>query len=427
MTSRDADAHPGAASRVIVVLCPHFWPDSAPTGNVMSRLVDELARRGHQVHVVTALPWYRSHAIEPGWRGRLVRCQTTAWGSITRIHPFPGSDRRSLMRRAAGFCAFSALAALVGLRAGGWFRRVDAVIAMSPPLTMGLTGRIVAWSHRAPEIFNIQDVLPDAAVETGTITNRRVIRLARWLEALSYRRADAVTVLSADLAHNVCAKLGDAHQAKVHTIPNFVDTGVIVPRDRQTALRRELGIGDEPVVLYAGNIGFSQSLALLLGAAGSRPDVTFLINGGGSGRTDIEQMAAGLDNVRFGSYVPEDRLSELLATGDIHVVPLRAGLARVSMPSKTYSILAAGRPVLASIDPGTEVPKILAASGAGVAVEPDDQQAFDRALDALLADPKSTAAMGRAGRHWVEQAASPAAIAAAYAQLVDDLAQRRNR
>lgn len=413
------------SARTIIVLCPHFRPDSAPTGHVMSRLVDELAGRGYRLHVVTALPWYRRHAIEPGWTGRLIRRQETEWGSITRIHPFPGSDRRSLLRRAAGFCAFSVLAGVAGLRSCGWFRRVDAVIAMSPPLPLGLSGRVVAWSHRAPEIFNIQDVFPDAAVETGAITNHRVIRLARWVEALSYRRADAVTVLSEDLADNVSGKVGGAHRAKVHMIPNFVDTDVITSGDRQTALRRELGIGGEPVVLYAGNIGFSQSLALLLGAAGSHPDVTFLINGEGSGRTDIEQMAAGLDNVRFGPHVPADRLSELLATGDIHVVPLRAGLARISMPSKTYSILAAGRPVLAAIDPGTEIPRILAESGAGVAVEPDDQQAFDTALDALLADPKGTAAMGRAGRRWVERAASPSAVAAAYAALIDDLRSPR--
>ena len=99
------------------------------------------------------------------------------------------------------------LAAVAGIAAGGPFRRVDAVIAMSPPLTLGLTGRLIAWSHRAPLVFNIQDVFPDAAVETGTITNRHVIRVASWLERVSYRAADAVTVLSDDLRSNVVAKV----------------------------------------------------------------------------------------------------------------------------------------------------------------------------------------------------------------------------
>ena len=111
-------------------------------------------------------------------------------------------------------------------------------------------------------MFNIQDVFPDAAVATGAITNRRVIAAASWLERLSYRRADAVTVLSDDLAANVRAKLPASRAATVHMIPNFVDTDRIRPADRLTPYRRELGIGDEPVVLYAGNVGFSQSLDL---------------------------------------------------------------------------------------------------------------------------------------------------------------------
>ena len=94
-----------------------------------------------------------------------------------------------------------------------------------------------------------------------------------------------------------------------------------------TRYRQELGIGDEPVVLYAGNIGFSQSLELIVAAARQLPDVTFLVNGDGSMRSELEAAAAGVANVRFGDFQPADRLGELLATGDLHVVPLRRGLA----------------------------------------------------------------------------------------------------
>ena len=173
---------------------------------MLTRIVDELAARGHELHVVAALPWYRRHALEPGWSGRLVRREVTPFGTVTRVHPFPGRNKRDLVRRAAGFAGFSALAGWTGLGAGGWFRRADAVLAMSPPLTMGVTGRLVAWSHRARLVFNIQDVFPDAAVETGAITNRHVIAAAARLERLSYRLADAVTVLSDDLGANVSAK-----------------------------------------------------------------------------------------------------------------------------------------------------------------------------------------------------------------------------
>ena len=296
---------------------------------------------------------------------------------------------------------------------------------MSPPLTLGLTGRLVAWTHRAPLVFNIQDVFPDAAVETGAITDRRVIRIATWLERLTYRSAQAVTVLSDDLRDNVVAKIPAWRAATVHVIPNFVDTSRITPGDRLTPYRRELGIGEEPVLLYAGNVGYSQSVELLLAVARARPDVTVLVNGEGVARAALEEQAAGLPNVRFAGYVPEDRLPELLATGDVHAVPLRRGLAAVSVPSKTYSILAAGRPVVAAIDDDTEIPRLLAASGGGVAVTPDDPAAFTAAATQLLDDPAAGAAMGRRGRDWVVAAASPQAVAASYESLIRSLGRRR--
>jgi colanic acid biosynthesis glycosyl transferase WcaI len=90
------------------------------------------------------------------------------------VHPFPGHDKRNLVRRALGFAGFSALALVGALRAGGR-GRPDAVLAMSPPLTLGPTGWVVGLARRAPLVFNIQDVFPDAAVRTGAITNRHVI------------------------------------------------------------------------------------------------------------------------------------------------------------------------------------------------------------------------------------------------------------
>ena len=227
--------------------------------------------------------------------------------------------------------------------------------------------------------------------------------------------------ISGDLRDNVVAKVPARHADRVRIIPNFVLTEEIRPLDRLTAYRTELGIGAEPVVLYAGNVGFSQSLDLVVAAARALPDITFVINGEGSAKAALAVEVGELANVRLGTYQPMARLAEVLATGDVHVVPLRAGLGRVSVPSKTYSILAAGRPVVAAIDPGTEVPRMLAESGAGVAVAPDDPEAFIDALRGMLADPAHAAEMGANGRRWVESAASPAAVAAAYAALFREL------
>jgi colanic acid biosynthesis glycosyl transferase WcaI len=398
----------------LVVLCPHFAPDLAPTGVVMTRIVSELAARGHELHVVTSLPWYRNHAIEPGWGGRLWRTEKTEWGSVIRVHPFPGKSKSNLLRRAIGFLAFSYAVGIRSVHADGFPFKVDGVLAMSPPLTLGLTGWFTKIIRRAPLVFNIQDVFPDAAIQTGAISNKKIIAAAKWLERVSYQRSDAVVLLSQDLRTNIANKIDVKYHDRLHVIPNFVDTVAITPQGRMTAYRNELGIGDQLVVMYAGNVGFSQSLYLVVEAAAKFPEVAFVINGDGAARKKLQEDCAQLANVYFGDYQPIERLSEVLATGDIHLVPLRAGLASVSVPSKSYSILAAGRPLLAAIDLKTEIPNMLQQSGAGLAVEPDNSSAFIEALGRLVSNRDQLSEMGTNGRKWVETHASPASVAAQY-------------
>ena len=389
----------------------------APTGVVMSRIVHELANRGHELHVVTSLPWYRKHQVEQGWSGALWRVEKTNWGSITRVQPFAGKTKSNLLRRAVGFILFSYLVGLRALFAGKVWRRVDGVLAMSPPLTLGLIGWHTKLFRGGKLVFNIQDIFPDAAIETGAITNKKIISFASWLERTSYKCSDSVVLLSDDLANNVQSKIEQKFHKRVKVIPNFVDTQAITPMSRMTNYRTELRIDDALVVMYAGNVGFSQSLEMLVSAARELPQLIFVINGEGTARESLKKSAHGLSNVRFGDYQDVSRLSEVLATGDIHVVPLKRGLGSVSVPSKTYSILASGRPVLAAVDLDTEVPRILAAADAGVCVEPDNSGAFISALRAMTLDPKTLSEMGERGRKWVENHASPASVAQRYEAL----------
>jgi colanic acid biosynthesis glycosyl transferase WcaI len=409
----------------IAILCPHFAPDVAPTGEVMTSIAEGLADRGHHLHVVTSLPWYRHHRIEPGWGGQLVRHEDTDWGRVTRVSPFP-TDKTNIPARALAFGGFTLLAA----EQAAWrTERPDIVFAMSPPLTLGLAGWAVARFRGAPFVFNIQDVFPDVAIELGLLKGERVIRAAYAAERLTYRIADAVTVLSEDLAENVRAKVG-TDPGKVRVIPNFVDTDWIRPGPRENHYREEFGLGGKRVVMYAGNVGLSQSLDLVLSAASAmvdNPDVVFVINGGGSVRSELQRRAMGLSNVVFVDMQPKGRLPELLAAADVHVVPLRKGLARSSVPSKTYSILAAGRPLVASVDAGTEVARTVEQAGAGIAVPPDDPEAFTKAVRRLVDDPEEAERLGAAGRAFVERWASPAAVAARYDELFVEVDEARAR
>ena len=357
--------------------------------------------------------------IQREYAGRLLRREDTPWGRITRIYPFPTADKRKLVRRAASFAGFSSLVAAIGARGP----RADAVLTVSPPLTLGLTGWAVAAARRAPFVFNVQDVFPDVAVELGMLTNEHLIAAARRLERFCYARAATVTVLSEDQRQNVAAKTS----RPVRVIPNFVDTATVKPAERENSYRREFGLEGKTVVMYAGNIGLSQSLDLVLEAASAlsyEPDLVFVINGDGAERGALESKARGMSNVCFIDMQPFERVAEVYNAADIQLVPLKRGLARSSVPSKTYSILAVGRPLIASVDEGSEIQRVLEESGAGIAVPPEDPEQFTKAIRRLLDAPDEARRMGEAGRRFVAGWASPSAVARSYEELFEELSAR---
>ncbi|MEM7339883.1 MAG: glycosyltransferase family 4 protein [Actinomycetota bacterium] len=410
----------------LLVLCPHFTPDlHAATGEVMSGLVEAFAARGHEVDVVTSLPWYRRHDVEPEWRGRPWRIEATPWGRVARVWPFP-TRKTNVVGRAMGFVGFSSLVTATALRLG----RPDAVLAMSPPFFLGDAGWVVARRWGVPLVYNVQDIFPDVAIELGALTNPAAIAAARAHERALYRRADAVTVLSEDQAANVAAKIGPAGEKRVHVIPNVVDLSRIEVGPRRNPYRDRHGFGAETIVMYSGNVGLSQPFELVAIAAralAGRTDVRFVINGEGAARPDVDLWAAPMDNVSVVDFAPRHEVSDVLAAGDIHLILLRSGLSRSSTPSKLYASLASGRPILASIDEGSDVATTVKQAGAGVAVAPDDPVAFIDALTSLLDHPAERQAMGGQARRFAETWLSPEHQAARYEDLFDQLLRSTNR
>ncbi|MFW2382265.1 MAG: glycosyltransferase family 4 protein, partial [Acidimicrobiales bacterium] len=265
---------------------------------------------------------------------------------------------------------------------------------------------------------NVQDIFPDVAVELGMLTNQRAISAARRLERSLYEAADAVTVLSEDQARNVRAKT--TRPENVHIIPNFVDTSRVTTVDRMTEYRRTHNLADELVVMYSGNVGFSQSFHLVEAAAkhfADRPDVHFVINGEGAARASVDQWAGPLPNVTVSDFAPREKVSDVLGTADLHLILLSQGLAQSSTPSKLYGILAAGRPVLASIDLGSDADVVIRRSGAGLTVPPEDPDAFIQALEVLLSDRNELAKLGQKAHDFIDQLITPDQQAEAYERL----------
>jgi colanic acid biosynthesis glycosyl transferase WcaI len=404
----------------IQLQCPHFEPDlHAATGEVMTKLVMSMVERGHQVDVVTSLPWYKDHDVEPEWRGRPVKREQTEWGTISRAWPFP-TDKSKITSRALGFAGFTGLVTACALA----LPKPDVVMGMSPPIFLGDSAWAVAKRHGIPFVFNVQDIFPDVAVDLGALTNTKVIKVAAKHEANLYSRADAVTVLSNDQQDNVMGKLPLDQGDKVRIIHNFADTERIRPTGKDTPYRHKHGLGGKTVIMYSGNVGLSQSFDLVQAAAEhfkSRPDIHFVINGEGAARPEVDSWAANYLNVTVSDFTPREKVGEVLGAADLHLVLLKKGLAKSSTPSKLYGILAAGRPVLASIDSGSEVANTIDKAGAGVAVPPDSPAEFISALERLVSAPEDLRDMGIRARDFIETWYSPQAQAESYEALFLEL------
>jgi colanic acid biosynthesis glycosyl transferase WcaI len=198
--------------------------------------------------------------------------------------------------------------------------------------------------------------------------------------------------------------------------------------EHQTRYRRRHDLGDRFVVMYSGNVGFSQSFDLIERAARHfadvDPRVCFVINGEGAARPDVEKWAAPMPNVLVTDFAPRQEISDVLGSADLQLILLAPGLARSSTPSKLYGILAAGRPVLASIDLGSDVDRIIRAAGAGLVVPPGQPLAFIEALESLLGKPEELVEMGRRAHDYATQLFTPAQQAEAYEVLFSELVNR---
>lgn len=406
----------------ILLLTMYFAPDPAANANIVTALAHELVELGHEVHVVTSFPHYEHNEILPEYRGKLLEHTYEEPFDIRRVYVHTGYEKKSITGRLLQYASFGLLSTYAALRAP----RYDIILTPSPPLTIGVSAYIASRLRRVPYIYNVQDIWPEVAIRLGLMTNPRVIRFFERMERFVYRKAHAVSVISQGFFDNLHAKGVSA--SKLAIIPNFVDVDFVVPLPKVNRFSQTHDLADKFVLLYAGNVGYSQSLDTVLDTAATlkeHREIVFLIVGNGTAKTELEQRAQELElsNVRFLPFQPKEDLPDMMATADVSLVPLKASISANSVPSKVLTIMASGRPVLASIDQVSDVTTLLDVAGCGLSVSPDDPTALREAILRLYADSEGRAQMGRNGRQHVEQHFTPKAIARQYDQLLRTCAQ----
>ena len=410
----------------VLILSLFFAPDGLSTATIVSELAHDLKEKGHSVSVIAAVPHYNyepeSRAAQPlqrKWGGLYYR---SVYQGVPVWHTSIGPRRERGRGRIMIFLIHNLISLWLGLFAVG---KQDVILVVSPPLTSGVIGWLLSVLKRAKYIYNIQEIFPEVYITMGAMRRESLAaRVLFRIERLVYRTSHALTPICQVFADDIAAKGIPAE--KIQVIPNFVDTEFLKPGAKDNPFTQELGLVDKFVLLYAGNIGLSQSFDTLLEVAGrlaGEPEIVFLIVGDGARRAEIETLVQerNLENVILLPYQPRSRVPEIYATGDVGLVPLMAGTARTTLPSKLYTIMATGIPALVAVDPDSDIVRAVHEAKCGMAIQPDDTDALERAVRQMYGDKDALKSYGENGRRYAVQNFARQVVVQKYHDLIVSL------
>lgn len=380
----------------ILLYCLNYAPELTGIGKYTGEQAEWLASRGHDVRVITAMPYYPAWKVDDAYRGWHYRREMRNGVDVMRT-PLWVPERPSGLKRVLHLASFAVTSIGWLLRQGGW--RPDVVFMVEPPLFCSPAALIFARLTGAKSWLHIHDYEVDAAFELGLLKGAYLRRMASAFERFVLRRYDHVSSISNAMV--ALARRKGADDAHLTMLPNWVDLDALARRS-DVDFRQQLGIAaDATVALYSGTIGAKQGIEILAEAAEhlrAREDLHFIFCGAGAGVADLRKRCEGLPRIHFLPLQPMADFPSLLACADIHLMPQRADAADLVLPSKLAAMLASAKPVVATAAPGTELAKLVIQCG--TVVEPGDSAAMAHAIVALADDPERCRALGAAGRTW---------------------------
>jgi glycosyltransferase involved in cell wall biosynthesis len=382
---------------LITIIYP---PEIGGAAHLISDLALSLQARGNQVTVFTCFPTYNLKVVPDQYRRGICMEEVQDGISVHRIR-VPAFSRTSKIARGIEHFAYGIWLTALTLPSP----RPDVAMVFSPPLPLPWFICLAGKLRHMPVVVNIQDLFPREAVELGMLTNLLLIRLFEAMERQVYRLAARVTVHSPGNKEHVVQHGGRSE--RVHTVYNWVDTDWIQPGQRNNEFARQHGLNGRFVVSYAGTMGWAQDMGTIIDSAErlrDNPNILFLLVGDGVEKEKAQTRSAelGLKNILWLPMQTRKVYPDILAASDVSLVNLHPALRTPVVPSKLMSIMAAARPVVASLPEESDARQIIAEAKCGVFVNAADGKALALAIRKLEADQNLAREMGQRGRSYVE-------------------------
>lgn len=380
----------------LALICQHFYPEMVSTGMHMTELATGLAARGHAIRVYCARPAYSDKAHDEPTPQRL-------WHKGVEVVRVPswGNPRGEVASRGLFALSYLLMTLLTVWRER---RGLEGIIATTNPPFIGLVAVLLRWLLSMRFVTIVYDVYPDIAVRLGTFSARSpIVWLWSRITRLILRQSARLIVIGRDMAEVVAGKVPPSHHGRIELIPNWSDETRVCPRARAGNPFAQAHNGDGRfVVQYSGRMGRTHNLEPLLAAADLLRDepVRFQLIGDGAKRRRLEALARArkLTNVQFLPYQPIEILDQVLSAPDLAVVCLDERFTGLSVPSKTYGVMAAGRPLLGFLDPQGEIARTISENECGAVLPHPDGAQVAAVIRELMHDPARLAQLGDNGR-----------------------------
>lgn len=368
----------------MLFLNQYFPPDASATAGVAHKIVESLSQAGYLLQVIAGAPSYDVEACKGGSCGEGTKLRNT---KISRVSSTTFSRTR-MSGRVANYLSFMFLAFFRSLRT-----RADVVITMTDPPIVGFLGAVTSVARRIPFIYNIQDLHPEMALASGLIKEGWFAEVWSRIHLLAMRRAALIVVPGFDMRARIAAK-GVAKE-KIIVVRNIVGQ-ISRCEDRNDPAARALRQGLRFTLVHAGNLGFYGAWESVIEAARrlEHDGVGLIFVGGGAAETLVRKLAADCNNVRFVPYRPKEEIAQVMAAGDLQLVTVKDGCEGLVVPSKLYTILSAGRPVLVVAPGACDAAKLVEDSECGVVVSPDNPNVICDSVRMVLSDRMRLERMG---------------------------------
>ncbi len=377
--------------------CSYYLPETAASLYITDNIVHACADKGIKVDLYTPSP---TRNVPDGSVWEWEERQMDGKLRIHRFHLY-GEGKNPMLRALRYF-----LGEFILLHYCMW-KKYDVAFVDSTPPIQGLKMPLIKWLKRKPTIYNVQDIFPDSLVGTGLTHEGSLIwKIGRMVEKITYRYADKIIVISEDFKKNIMAK--GVPEDKIVVIYNWVDQNKVVdvPRE-ENKLFDIYGLDRSKFyITYNGNIGLTQNMDMLLDVAKELQkvyeDIHFVLVGNGAYLDEVKRKVADqqLENVHLLPFQPYEDISHVFSLGDASLVISKPGVGANSVPSKTWSIMSASRPVLANFDEN-ELKTIIENNHCGIFTKAGDKDAFKESILTLYNHRELCKEYGHNGRKFV--------------------------